>query len=615
MFKLIKEVVKNLKIILRSWTSLSLLVLGPLLLILLIGYTFNNSIPHDIALGVHGTYNVELLQSLDEVGDVQLYSSVALCLEDIKLQRVHLCLDVLEEGSSDIDGDKGGAGFSSAHLLFYFDDANKKMSTLLIANINELIGKRSSQIGLESTRSILDNIQEMVFYVNSNKAVVYTARDELLNTSIVLQERRDRLQEVLNEFTPRYAQVKVLQFDLNQKIISLNDSSIDIADDIEEVRFLVKSLSDVLLSAEDHLSSTSAFYIDPLNVSSFSVEDSVVVVAFLGGEVFKYDLSNATMQDEILLYSSLLQHSISDLENSLEGVDEYYDTSYEDLLLVKEEFDLLIGQLDAVKQLLDDELMFTKMAIVKIDASAVALDTALTDVDTRLSDLRVLDPSLAEVIVSPIVKEYQALLSFRNIETVFPGLLVIVIVFVTLLFANILTLSELNSEAYFRNVIAPVSGWLMPVGVFFSTLTLVLFQVSVLLVIGQFWFHVGVFAHLGQVYMLSSLLVFVFTLVGMILAYLITTQEISVLTTTFVALGFYLFSSIVTPLEMMPVFGAKVALLNPVVLGESLFKKLLLYDLPLLGMGGIEQVTVLCLFVLLLSGIVFVLNSGKRKSQ
>jgi ABC-type polysaccharide/polyol phosphate export permease len=186
-------------------------------------------------------------------------------------------------------------------------------------------------------------------------------------------------------------------------------------------------------------------------------------------------------------------------------------------------------------------------------------------------------------------------------------------VFVTLLFSNILTLSEINAEAYFRNTISPVTPLLMPAGVFLSTYVLVMFQVTILLLIGQYWFKVQLLPVLLQTYVLASLLIFVFTLIGMILAYLIKTQEISVLTTTFVALGVYLFSSIVTPLELMPIIASKIAAFNPVVLGEVMFKKLLLYQIPLFY--SIEALLTIIIYILILTIITLFLNNKMHDSQ
>ena len=43
---------KNIKLVFRSYSSLLLLVLGPLLLILLVGFAFGGSALHDINIGI-----------------------------------------------------------------------------------------------------------------------------------------------------------------------------------------------------------------------------------------------------------------------------------------------------------------------------------------------------------------------------------------------------------------------------------------------------------------------------------------------------------------------------------------------------------------------------------
>ena len=50
---LITIVGKNLLLVFRSWSSLFLLVLGPLILILLVGYAFSGEGLHDIKIGYY----------------------------------------------------------------------------------------------------------------------------------------------------------------------------------------------------------------------------------------------------------------------------------------------------------------------------------------------------------------------------------------------------------------------------------------------------------------------------------------------------------------------------------------------------------------------------------
>ena len=65
----------------------------------------------------------------------------------------------------------------------------------------------------------------------------------------------------------------------------------------------------------------------------------------------------------------------------------------------------------------------------------------------------------------------------------------------------------------------------------------------------------------------------------MIFAVLIRNEQTSILTTTFSALAFFLFSDAVTPLETMPAAASALAALNPFVIAASAFKKVIIFGI------------------------------------
>lgn len=612
--KLIKEVIKNIKIVLRSWASLSLLVFGPLFLILLIGYTFSNETPHDIRIGIHAEQeqNIEtLLQNMSSLGEVTRYKSVDPCLTDLKEQQMHLCLDIQGLPQTTAAAATADNAYKKGLFIFYFDDSNKKLSKLLIPKVNEIIGERSSELSLIATRTILDQIQEMVFYVNSKQDAITGLESNLTALREHLIIRQQKLQNISDQFTPRYQQLKQLQYEIDMQFIRLNTSQENVSTLLKDIQVIfvdMKTLIQELPAAE-----TTMSIADPYNITSINLDEELIAITYFDTAEVQYNISALTKEERLSLYLDLLDVLFVKLDEGLAKVTAYEEVTYNDLLLAKQQFDAIMLQLDAVKQLLDDELAFTAASIAQINTGLGEINATQTDIQEKLSSLKQLDPSLAETITNPIIKEYRAIVLFRNIETVFPGLLVMVTVFITLLLSNILMLSELNTEAYFRNSFSPASSLLTPLGVFFSTYVMVLFQVTILLIIARLQFNVAIVPVLGEVYLLLLFMIAFFTLVGMSCAYLVRNQEISVLFTTFVALGFYLFSSIVTPLELMPKFASTIATFNPVVIGETLLRQLLLYNVPL--SANLQSISILGIGILVFAITVLYLNKRVHDGQ
>ncbi|MFT7616223.1 MAG: hypothetical protein ACI8Y7_001052, partial [Candidatus Woesearchaeota archaeon] len=106
-----------------------------------------------------------------------------------------------------------------------------------------------------------------------------------------------------------------------------------------------------------------------------------------------------------------------------------------------------------------------------------------------------------------------------TVYLLFPAILPILIIFISILFSNIIVLDEIYSSAQMRNFIMPIHDVFMLLGFYLTNVFVVVFQVSVLLVFAQFQLNIYVFANILSVGFVSMLLSSVFILLGMLLAY------------------------------------------------------------------------------------------------
>ena len=109
------------------------------------------------------------------------------------------------------------------------------------------------------------------------------------------------------------------------------------------------------------------------------------------------------------------------------------------------------------------------------------------------------------------------------------------------------------------------------------------------------------------------MLVMIFVFLGMIFAYISNTTQSSILLTTFVALAFFLFSNAVTALEAMPPLAASIAKYNPTVIATSLFRRILLFHIPLELM--FKDFLILCIYAAALFFVLFVVSKSKNKKR
>src|SRR3989344_3893149 len=87
---------KDFKILMRSKSSALIIIFGPLLLILLLGFAFNTSGDYHIKIGVYSETYSELteniLAQLKTNYDVRKIDTKDDCINQIKTGNVHVCL-------------------------------------------------------------------------------------------------------------------------------------------------------------------------------------------------------------------------------------------------------------------------------------------------------------------------------------------------------------------------------------------------------------------------------------------------------------------------------------------------------------------------------------------
>jgi ABC-type multidrug transport system permease subunit len=284
------------------------------------------------------------------------------------------------------------------------------------------------------------------------------------------------------------------------------------------------------------------------------------------------DIASFSIKAALLAIESA-ETSINSFSNSAE---EYYNYTYQQ----KTEFDNAVLLLYTVKDMLDMDIAATEEYIVKIDVAVEKVELIREELTSSLVQLSKLEPGLAEKLIKPILKNFEPVLpDVENIKLAFPGMLAIIIIFISILFSNIVTLAEINSKAFYRNLIAPVNSIIFIIGLIITNILVVFFQIVVLLLVGQFKFNIDIFSVFLPLSVIIILLSLFFICLGMITSVLLRNVQTSILTTTFFALGFFLFSDAVAPLETMPPLASLIAAKNPFVIASLAFKKIIIFNL------------------------------------
>jgi len=569
-----------------------MLVIGPLALILLIGFAYSGEGIHSVNIGaISSDFNTlePAFSNFSYFADVISYENPESCINDMALEKVHICLEFSEEFMTTGD-------IPTGTIIFYFDNSKKALSNKIVETISDFFGVQADKISLDSATTIFQNIENMVVYLydkNQDIAFIINESDSIKNDLIL---RKEKLIVIQKEFEPSYNKIKNIQIKLDNLSIEINksynefDSSMELVfDNLEVLENNLKILKLTYPSQKIYISNktftTNIGEFVSANISYYNLSDlnfslineSISIPEFnqsIDLKDLSSDLSTGLILELSLDSISLFRNSATKLQNSTTTYFNYIDEQ-------KTEFDTAVSLLDTVKKLIDADIKASDEYILKINSGVASMLLVQKELNSSLADLSKLNPELAEQLVNPIMENYEPLLpGVENIKIAFPGMLTIIIIFISILFANIVTLGEINSTAFYRNLITPVNKLIFTIGLMITNIFVVLFQVVILLLVAKFSFNIDILSQFGPLIFIILLLVLLFSSIGMIFALLIRNEQSSILTTTFVALGFFLFSNSVTPLETMPKLAASIAAKNPYVIASSAFRKILIFNVP-----------------------------------
>ena len=145
-------------------------------------------------------------------------------------------------------------------------------------------------------------------------------------------------------------------------------------------------------------------------------------------------------------------------------------------------------------------------------------------------------------------------------------------------------LDEIHSPAFTRNQITPILNFIPALSIFITILAVCLIQSSIILSIGYFVFFMDLGKSIIPIIIVLSLLIGSYSLVGMMIAYLVKTKTTSLLVSSFLLIINLFLGGVVYPIERMSSFMAYLSEIIPFktgisVLQQSIFYNLSLYDL------------------------------------
>ncbi len=548
--KTLPLVIANLKEFIRNWKSVLLLIVFPMILITLIFLSFNPDGLRNIPIGVIQNSDYFDMKEYESTYfsflDIRYYNSVPSCMSDLKISRTYVCVNISFD--------------TGTRLTVYYDNTQEPVIWEIIERIKSTIDilqkQKSKEIAgnfLTEFRSTLERIK--VFDEN-------------------LRATNDDIDNYLTEIDNTIDEQDMTKNHLTQKLDKIDS-------DIDELK-----------RTRDEL--------DELREEYYGASKTI----FREFDGYADDFYNLSYRN----YKNLAK--MKEIEYDLEiSIDNFN----QDMKRKFYEFDLKVNEYELAKQQEEDYISDIDESINKLKDTKTKLygyrdkitesEEEIKKIETKFSSIQYMTP---DEIVNPIhltnypayipdvgkefvnnnndeennkIEKINLGLSLISLQTLFPTILFLISLFLSLLISSFITLQNINSPANKR--LKLIKGLFIPelVSTYISTLIILITPILCILIAGHYLFQLNIIENIITVSAIMFLSMSCFILFGMILAYLIRKKSTTLLVCTFLLVFLMFLSGFLLPVERMSSIPSAIAEIIPSRVSHSAFNKLVFYDM------------------------------------
>ncbi len=549
MMKTIPLVVANIKEFIRNKKSIIILIVFPLVLICLIFLSFNTDGMNIIPVGIiSNSYEVNLAEFNDAFSsfmDITYYGNLDSCLSELKQYRQYTCIDIQLH--------------SAVQLDVYFDNTREYVIWEIIGRIKDTVDYIQKEKSKEMASDFLDKF-------NTNMEKLSDFKVNLINVN-----------QELGTYKTKIGVTQDSLADARQDLVSTLTSMDNDIGGARSAKWNAENNKDNFYnSARTKLDLITNYANSITNVSGYSATN--------------------------LYY---LRNQISYLSSSLESyntqADNYLDTIDNRLSEYQQASDMGRDYADEIQDGVED-LEDTKDELYNYQLRVNEVNNEINQVEDEFNDIRGLNPDLLvnPVIISNIPVYVPSLkksnpfespnssenaiddaikgLNLISLQTLFPTVLFLISLFLSLLVSSFICLRQINSTANTRLKLVKNIFFPSFISTFLSAHIIMFIPLLLVLLLGQSLFQLSIFSNLGFIIMLMFLLTSIYIFFGMAFAYLIKKQSITLLVITFILVFLIFFSGFLLPIERMSPWANAIAKYFPGNLVLNAFNKVVFYS-------------------------------------
>ncbi|MGM5480163.1 MAG: ABC transporter permease [Nanobdellota archaeon] len=529
--KFLEIIKKNFKVLFRQKTSLVSIVLGPILIIFLIGLAFSSSTSLDIVVGIHSPENTSLSNEFVDVVESNNYSvksfpSNSSCIDELKKGLVHTCIIfpkdfVIRQGKTN-------------ELEFFVDESRMNIVYTVINKVSDRLEIKTDELSKSLTQDLILAIEGGNKAVDDALADLISVRSRLSTTSNTVLQTQNELENINYTFTN-------VNFGFSSDIMSLESKQ-------EKMEDTVMSTVSQGLDLIDSIETQNT---NP-NITS-DIESLKTKLTDLNSSVKTKSNASLALFTQVITEIEETRNEVNSLEEKLEDSKTATENS--------------VSRLSS----LDDSLQSISSKVQSIKQSLESASLTLNDINIKSSDQ----------IVNPVTTDIKTVSTSNKIGMLFPYVLILVIMFVGFILSSTLVVLEKKSKASFKIFTTPSKDILFILSTFATSFIVVIVQTIIILSIAGF-FGVNFIESnilLNSIILLLSTSMFIF--LGMALGYLFPNQQSSNMASISLGAIFLFISNLVLPLESISPALQRIAEYNPYVLSSETLRQSIIFSLEL----------------------------------
>ena len=553
-----KILLKDLKIILRTPLTIIILILIPIILMFLVGLAFSGNDFTTLNLGFINTDENELFKFNNQVKTIPYkHNNLSIakknCIRDMDLNKIHLCVYV---NFTKVENSTLGAD-----IEYYIDNTRLQISEIIASALDKQINKKEREISISYLNIVDKELENSITYVETFIPFIENTTYEIEKIEKNITDFKKILNSKKDIYTKEVSNfIEIIEYlESNEK--QVEDIKENINSTLQDSKDLIDVINNTLSS---RIITINSLLLILENSLPNDTSPAVLLVKDIS-ETFSEIESNLNELLEIREQLSEVQEYLSD-----------FDTLYS-----KREFVYLLPEkisdgLEGIEKVEDN----LEEVLIMVEQNKEKLDSFKDEINENIENVQTLSENFEPIsILDPLkVTRVDRFENITKVHQMAPVVVMMVILFVGCLLSTTIVSLEVDSKAYGRNLFLPISQ-----SKFIAALVITCFLISYLEVLVLFFilfqfFNIQIFENFLQLNLIVFHIMLVFILFGIFIGYVFKNRQLAILISTFFAIGLFLISNIILPIELMPKIFSYFVSYNPVVIGNELLRQLFFYS-------------------------------------